>query len=139
MAVPKRTPQAARELSVSASTIRRWISRGAPTVSLGKEGRGNGSLVDVDQLRAWRAGVTVQRGDNAVLNAIAVGIKRVFSDHAPGHGQPAHKVVGLSDRLGAAFLAHVYYAVGKQVLGREPEDVPAEISDLERISQTAHK
>ena len=131
--------EAARQLGKSTATVRRWIAQGAPTVALGKDGRGNGSLVDVDALRAWRTGVAAQRGDDAVLRDVAIGIRRVYSDNVEGHGKPAHKIVSLADYEGAAFLVQVFFSVAQQVLGRFPDELPQEISDLEQIVKTAHR
>jgi len=44
---------AARELGISASTLRRWLAAGAPCVA-GRAGRGNGAHVDVEAVLRWR-------------------------------------------------------------------------------------
>ncbi|MCC7203116.1 MAG: hypothetical protein IT393_10715 [Nitrospirae bacterium] len=48
--------QAARVLNRDTSTLRRWIKKGCPTVRMGETGR-EGSLVCLDDIKRWRAGV----------------------------------------------------------------------------------
>lgn len=48
-----RLTDAARELGISVSTLRRWLAAGAPCVA-GRAGRGNGAHVDVELIRRWR-------------------------------------------------------------------------------------
>ena len=45
--------EAARELGISRSTLKRWIAEGAPVAHTGRRGRGLCTLVDPTVLTAW--------------------------------------------------------------------------------------
>jgi hypothetical protein len=128
---------AACELGKSAATIRRWITAGAPTVTLGREGRGNGSLVSVAALRAWRAGGTAHRDDSETPQMLARAFHAAYATDVPGHFRPAHAVVGLRDRDAAAYLVHVYQLCAQQLIGHtvEADRLPQEIRDLIKIAE----
>lgn len=46
--------EAAAELGVSGSTLRRWVASGAPVARRGRRGRGCQTLVNPADIRAWR-------------------------------------------------------------------------------------
>ena len=138
--------QAARRLGKSPCTVRRWIAKGAPTVSLGKEGRGNGSLVDLDQVRRWRAGIAgldIQPpGETDSLQRLATALWDVFKrDAGVGDGgYPAHRLLGIRDYQAAALLVEVYERHAQDLTGSIPDPLPTEIQLLvSLVRQTAHK
>lgn len=134
--------EAALALGISVSTVRRNVREGAPCVSLGAAGRGKGSRVDIDKLRAWRGGgETPQQNDQQVLAAAAKGFYAAFGRDAPGHGRPAHAVLGLRDHGAAALYVHVFCCVAQQITGRLPDisECPREIADLSRIAETVRR
>lgn len=133
--------EAARQLGVSAPTVRRWVAEGAPTVQLGRAGRGNGSRVDPDELRAWRAGGVAPRDDVVILAGLAAGIRATFVEEVEGYGRPAHAVVGLRGIDAAGYLVCVFMCCARSVIGRVPseDEIPAAIRDLVAIAKTAHR
>lgn len=67
--------EAADALGIDVSTLRRDIAAGCPVVDLGAVGRGNGSRVDVEAVRRWRAGT---RGE--ILPLLEHALVEVFRD-----------------------------------------------------------
>jgi hypothetical protein len=138
MAEPMSVVVAARHLKCAPSTVRRWIAKGAPTVSLGKVGRGNGSLVDVGQLRRYLAGGT-GADDAAILQLLATGLMDAYKRDG-GLGKPAHRTLGIQDYQAAALLAYVFERCAQALTGSVPDPVPAEIGNLMAlVEQTARK
>ena len=72
-----RLKEAAAVLGVDVSTLRRDVKAGCPTVDLGSVGRNHGTLVNIEEVRRYRA---VHRGDvlpiveTAVLELVENGI-----------------------------------------------------------------
>jgi hypothetical protein len=70
--------QAAKQLNIHPATLRKWIARGCPTVSLGEVGRGHGSEVDLHQIQLWRAQQAVpsfsQAAHNDTLQLLTVAL-----------------------------------------------------------------
>jgi hypothetical protein len=125
--------EAARELRVTASTVRGWIRRGAPTIELGSVGRGRGSRVDVAALRAWRSGVSTS--STVDLDRIATGMWAAYSRAPEGESRPTWQTLGVDRDRAAAMLVATYYEIARSVTGRYPEQLPAEIERLFAISQ----
>lgn len=44
----------AEQFNVSTRTVLRWIADGCPTVRRGRKGGGGATVLDLDQVRAWR-------------------------------------------------------------------------------------
>jgi len=122
--------EAARELGVSVSTIRRWIRDGAPTVSLGGPGRGKGSRVDVQELRAWLAGGTAQCDGAAALRSLEATIREVYAGEVEGMCLPAHALIGIEPIKAAAYLVHFWRVAVPKMIGQTPDGTPQIIQDL---------
>lgn len=44
----------ARGCGVTVRTVQRWVSEGCPTLKRGRKGGGGATVLDLDQVRAWR-------------------------------------------------------------------------------------
>jgi MerR HTH family regulatory protein len=133
---------AAVELGVSTSTVRRWIREGAPCVSPGRAGRGNGARVHVATLRAW-AGL----GDSAEVAKRAAAIDAVpellaratwsiwLDEIAPG--ERAWQRFAIDARPAAALLAYTWYqlvlALRDHCDVSEPLAFPRQIEHLRSV------
>jgi hypothetical protein len=127
--------QASRALDRSPATIRRWIAAGAPTVSLGKEGRGNGSRVNVKALAHWRS--KVEGATTAeVLHQVARSLKDVQQRNAVGFDVTAARLLGLSDHVAAALLVEVFERIALTMTAAIPDPLPADIQHLVDIVKT---
>lgn len=137
-----RLHEAAKQLGRSPATLRRWIAQGAPTVFLGREGRGCGSLVNIGDLQRWRRGGDLSTPDNTdSLARLSITLWRVFKcDSGVGDaGYPAHRLLGIRDYQAAALLVEVYERYVQDLIGSVP-DLPPEIQLLvSLVRQTAHK
>jgi len=129
--VPLRT--AARELGVSASTVRRWIQHGAPCVHPGESGRGKGALVRVGDLRRWRVGFvdegrTLERIAETMLDAHL----REFMN-----GKPAWVALDVREWKAAFVLVNAYCRAHAKLTGTWPDEAafPAPIEQLMRIAR----
>jgi hypothetical protein len=60
---------AARELGIGESTLRRWLAAGAPAARRGGRGRGRRTLIDPEAVRAWRRQGSADRADLARILA----------------------------------------------------------------------
>lgn len=72
-------PEAAAELGISASTLRRWIASGAPVARRGRRGRGCRTLVCPADIRAWRA---ARHDPDAAVVALAAALPEILGDAA---------------------------------------------------------
>lgn len=114
--------QAARELGVTATCVRRWVARGAPCLS-----RRRPLLVDVDALRRWRAG-------SDPLAVVQRVLLEVYQREAI-RGQPAHRAIGLDDKRAALLLLAVYERMHRAMTDADPERPWApEIAQLRRCA-----
>ena len=90
--------EAALELKVGQSTLRRWIRDGAPQARRGRPGRDGGAMLDIGAIKAWRnLGST---GDATALilasdapNLLAAAIWQVFCDVEGPHKLPCAGVL----------------------------------------------
>jgi len=126
---------AARELGKNPSTLRRWIAEGAPCVSPGEPGRGNGALVDLDALRRWRVRESAGPPSRGPDLQWLAGALLDFYMRNSGNDEPAHRTVGIPDRQAAFYLALAFEYVAQRLTGRN-EELPAEIK---RLVETARK
>jgi hypothetical protein len=128
---PIKIEQAAEALGVAPATVRRWVRAGAPCVELGAAGRGKGSLVDLAELRRWRAGAAVvPDGDDLVQRLPELLFD--FWRRDSGLDGPAHRDLGISDRAGAGYLVVLFEYVCKR-LDLEADDLPSEIEQLRSV------
>jgi hypothetical protein len=123
--------QAAKELRRHPATLRRWIKRdGCPTVELGEVGRGKGSLVDLEQVKRWRAehtgASTAPREDERILSVIAES----FSDCLKR--DEAHRRVDMKHGPASGLLALCFQRVWQNVTRRPLHEFvpPPEIEHL---------
>ena len=70
--------QVAKKLGKHPATIRAWVRRGAPCLTLGSVGRGHGSCLDLDALQRWRVqqlapGLT-SRADDDLLGIVETAL-----------------------------------------------------------------
>lgn len=143
MPEPVSVATAALQLGRRPSTVRRWIAQGAPTVALGKEGRGNGSLVDVAALQRWRARASadVCTNDADAVQRLAVLLWNVFKRDAGvgDSGFSAHRLLGIREHQAAAYLAHIFQRAARDWTGSDSVAQPDEIKNLIALIETAHK
>jgi hypothetical protein len=129
---PIKIEQAAEALGVAPATVRRWVREGAPCIELGTAGRGKGSLVDLAELRRWRAGGALgERSDREQLEHLP----RMLLDfwrRDSGLDGPAHRDLGISDRAAAAYLDVLFQYICRR-LDQEPADLPPEIERLRSV------
>lgn len=130
-AAPLTIGECAKALKVTTSTVRGWIRDGAPVVSPGQCGRGNGARVELSSVCAWRAqrlGLTVEN-DSRVVRLIAVALLEVF-ERDGGDGAPLHRSIGIPDNKAAAVLVEAYNRIHKRMVGVDPEKLPPEIERI---------
>lgn len=136
MGEPVTIAEAARELNRSPATLRKWIARGAPTARLGKEGRGNGSLVYVVDLQRWKAGAGgVDTTD--ILPKLATALSDVFTRDAAS-GYQAHRLIGIEEWHAAAYLVEIFERCAMNWTGSIPDPLPAEIQILVALVKQNH-
>lgn len=121
--------KAAREFGRSEHTIREWIRRGAPVVREGKPGRGNGALVDLSALRAWRD--RQKNGDVAYQVAARefyklceiMALETLQRECTTVGGKPvtAHQRLGIPESRAAAFLLMFLDRTARKLFGKPPE------------------
>ncbi len=113
-----RLKKAARSLGIDVSTLRRDIAAGCPTVELGSVGRGRGSLVDLGEVRQWRAR---KRGD--ALATLEFSLIHVFKSDI------AEKIKIEPGKL-AYLLIKIYEHMHEQVTNEPLVDLPQEMRCL---------
>ena len=140
---PDSLAEAAKQIGCSPSTIRRWVREGAPTVSLGGAGRGNGSMVDVRALQRWRAGAEGCAADPEILQRLAASLWDVFKRDGgvdDDRARPAHLAFGISDTQAASYLWAIFDRCARDWTGRVPDPLPSEIKTIAALAlQTARK
>ncbi len=98
--------EAAAELEMHDSTVRRWVARGAPCIRPGRPGRGNGARLDLVELRRWRAqryGIP-DAGRAHVLEGVAKGLWDLFMRDCSEDCSPAHEYLGIPGDRAAVLL-----------------------------------
>jgi len=133
---PLSLAQAARELDVSVSCVRRWIRAGAPAVRPGEVGRNKGAIVDVTALRRWRAGIDAAEFPGATLTRedLARGLWNAFTRAPEGFAQPAWAELRLSRLQAAALLLETYREIVRCAEGHYPVVLPSEMERFFAIS-----
>lgn len=115
--------EAARELEVSPTTIRRWIARGAPVARQGRRGRGQCTLVDPIVVAAWTQDCEAE----AALVALAGRIPELLAEAALESFRNA------PDKRGCAWaLAFNWQLAASKILDALRKDAPA-VPDLETV------
>lgn len=104
--------EAARELNKSESTLRRWIRKGCPAIRLGETGR-DGSLVRIDDIKQWRAGVSINADHDLeiVAEALLDTLKR----------DCVHERAVISERQAAIVLLLAFQRYFRNTKHRQPE------------------
>jgi|SRR3989304_1052008 len=119
--------KAARALNRTPSTLRRWVQKGCPCVRPGEVGRGKGSLLNLNDVIAWRGGGQVQKeGDAERLGFIA----DVLMDSL--RRDKIHERIGITSKQTAGLLALVYERYHKNLI-KEPverDKLPEQITQL---------
>jgi transposase-like protein len=129
---------AARELGVDDQTVRRWIRKdGAPCAALGGPGRGRGALVNVEDLKRWRAArAGIDVGSAAAPDFAAIvarGLMRAFRRGTQGETDPTWARLADKRSRAAIILGDAYLSIIFEMTGREPAEwssIPAEIKTL---------
>lgn len=119
---PERITDAARELGISPSQLRRDIAAGAPVQRPGGRGRGRGALVVVADVKAWR-----ERSAPAFYIA---GLERALRDvltRDGGLGEPAHVSLGIPRARAATLLLAAYERAYRKFTDRDAPTLPAEL------------
>lgn len=124
---------AAREIGVAESTVRRWVRQGAPTVALGRVGRGCGSRVNIVDLRRWRHGAAADRAADEFLDVLATALHD-FHRRDTGLDAPAHRTIGIPAKMAAAYLTLAFGYCALQIVGHETE-LPLGIQRLFEIAR----
>lgn len=130
--------QAARELGISSSTLRRWIEKdGAPVAQRGRRGRGCRTLICPTAVRAWRAAT----GREAVLIEISNAMPELIAEAVAKSWQEAR---GIDKRRLAGILSATWFVAASAVLEQlhrlhpatapDPRSVPEPIQRLRKIA-----
>lgn len=105
-------PEAARQLGIGASTLRRWVAAGAPTARRGRPGRGGQALYDPQAIASWRAAGSapkVEPTDQALdVRAALLDLPELIVETIAGHYRD---VEGPHKRALAAEFAAVAYLI----------------------------
>lgn len=120
-------PAAATELGISVPTLRRWVRAGAPVVQRGRRGRGANTLVNPDDIAAWRGLSTPT--DTTALQVFGAQLPQLV---ATAVAAAYREVEGPHKHLAAGVLAGAWYVVTTQLLDRLRDDVP-ELSDPQAL------
>lgn len=126
---PQPIEDAARELGVSVSTLRRWIGAGAPVARCGGQGRGRAALVDPAAVRAW-----LDRCDaEQALVALAGRIPELLAEAAE------EAFVACPDKRGAGWaLCFQWQLASAKLLDALREDAPG-VPELEVVPESIEK
>ncbi|KQP35863.1 helix-turn-helix domain-containing protein [Pseudorhodoferax sp. Leaf274] len=116
--------EAAAQLGVSPSQVRRWVQAGAPVV---REGRP--MLVEVADLQRWRQ---FQAAD--ALDALAIAmLHSVRCEMADGRTAP--QLLSIDERRAAALMLAAYRRAHSEMTGRDGDtEVCDAIAQLRRIA-----
>lgn len=125
--------QAARVLRIDVSTLRRWIVAGCPVVTLGEVGRGKGSTVNLDQVRAWRASQLIPGMIQQSQEDTLAGIACAFEDAMKRDS--AYQRVGICEAQAAGFLVLVFERMWMNVTKRSRDEIslPPQMKQLRAI------
>lgn len=117
---------AARQLGKSASTVRRWIQRGCPCVKPGEVGRGKGSILNLADVLAWRAGGIAPADQDNRLEFVADVLMDSFK-----RDEITIKI-GITTRELAGVLALIYQRYYRNLTHEQPDmdKLPDEITQL---------
>lgn len=122
--MPVTCTQAAAELGVSPSQVRRWVQAGAPVV---RERRP--MLIDLPELQRWR-----QHQHADAMDVIALAMLRSVRSELM-NGKTAPQLLGVEDRRAAALLLAAYSRMHSDMLGHDCDaQVNDAIAQLRRIA-----
>lgn len=113
---PVPLPEAARALGITLARLRHWIGAGAPVAYQGN-GRGNRTLVCVDDIRKWRAADAEHR----LLTKLAGQIPQVLADAIAESYAAAE---GLNQQALARVLTATWYVAATRTLEALRERAP---------------
>lgn len=124
--------EAARQLEVHPSTLRRWTSdEDCPCESAGEPGRGKGAKYIVENVRRWRArkhGVELR--SELDLELLAEGLLAAHRRGNRGETRPLHEELGIPSARAAVLYAEAYVSIVRTLTGREPIGYPPAIETL---------
>lgn len=134
--------EAARHFRRSASQIRRWIQEGCPTARRGRNAKGEGALLDLQEVETWFAArhhlpsVRARSTDDWLARLAQLVLDTVKRSSGPSD-QPIHDALGLPVGQIAAFLYLMYGYAFRRAYGREPWDteLPDPIVSLGEIAR----
>lgn len=117
--------QAAAQLGVSPSQVRRWVQAGAPVV---RESRP--MLLDLAELQRWR-----QHQAADALDVVALAMLRAVRTEL-ANGRTAPQLLSIDDRRAAALMLAAYSKVHTELVGHDCDDneVNEAIAQLRRIA-----
>lgn len=138
MTGPLPLAEAASELGVAESTLRRWLAAGAPVAQRGRRGRGCRTLICPDAVRAWRAAT----GREAVLIEISNAMPELIARAAMESWRQAQ---GVDKRRLAGVTAAGWFIATSAVLDHlhrlhpaiapDPRALPEPIQLLRKIAE----
>jgi len=122
--------QAAKELRIHPSTLRRWIVAGCPVCELGEVGRGKGSRVDLEAVKRWRGqkahDAQRQRTDEEILSLLVRSLVDVIQEDM------AHLRFEMAEGQAAGLLSCAYQRFWRNFMLRSGDEYqrPPEIEHL---------
>lgn len=122
--MPATCAEAAAQLGVSTSQVRRWVQSGAPVVRYCRP-----MLVEVSDLQRWR-----QHHAGDALDAIAIAMLRSVRSEMT-NGRTAPQLLSIDDRRAAALLLAAYGRAHSEITGQDADtEVSDAIAQLRRIA-----
>ncbi len=115
---------AALQLGISPSTLRRYLRAGAPSVRTGSRGRGRATMVDADAIRQWLDACPGERDLLELRSRLPEVLAQAALD--------AHTLA--PDKRNGAWIACAVWQSAVDSLGLDVDALPAPIKRLRKIA-----
>lgn len=124
-------PQAAQILRLSAAALYANVRDGCPTVERGSRGRGKRTLVDLDEVRHWRAHGSASPAP-VDLKAVARALYRLHTKPPAGSIHQLWKRLRIPEAGALEQLLETFRAIALELTGRPvaDEELPAEMMSI---------